>query len=194
MKRSLKIYLQPTSEPVSLEAAKQQLIMRPEEGRGDDGYIQGLIAVARKACEDILDRALMPQTWDMKLNRFPCRDNFIEIPRPPLQSVTFVKYKDGGGELQTLSASTYIVDTDSEPGCIVLKNRETWPNAYDEAQAVQIRFVAGYATADDVPWTVRQAILLKLTDLYMNRGDSAPNEAVDKAILALLGPERIMHI
>ena len=194
MRRSLKIYTQPLQEPVSLEAAKQQLIMRPEEGRGDDGYIQGLIAVARRACEDILDRALMPQTWDMKLNRFPCRDNYIELPRPPLQSVTHVQYKDTSGTLSTLSASSYIVDTDSEPGCVVLKYGQAWPNTYDEAQAVQIRFVAGYATADDVPWTVRQAILLKLTDLYMNRGDSAPNEAVDKAILALLGPERIMHI
>jgi uncharacterized phiE125 gp8 family phage protein len=194
MRQSLKIYTQPTSEAVSLESAKQQLLMRPEEGRGDDGYIEALIAVARKACEDLLGRALMQQTWDLYLDEFPCRDDYIEVPRPPLQTVTYVKYKDDAGTLQTLAASNYIVDTASEPGRIALKYGQTWPSAYKETQAVQIQFVAGYKSADEVPWTIRQAILLKLTDLYMNRGDSAPNEAVDKAILALLGVDRILYI
>jgi uncharacterized phiE125 gp8 family phage protein len=56
---------------------------------------------------------------------------------------------------------------------------------------VQIRFVAGYGTAADVPQEVKHAILLRVADLYEHRGDEATDSNIDRAIEGLLWPERV---
>jgi uncharacterized phiE125 gp8 family phage protein len=190
-----KIVTQPTSEPVSLEEAKKHLILDADETRDDD-LLYAYIQAARCHCESFLGRALITQTWDLYLDAFP-DTNYLEIPLPPLQSVTTLKYKDSAGVLQTWDAANYIVDTINEPGRICLANSISWPTTYDEAQAVQIRFVCGYGNASAVPQNIKHAILLKLTGLYENRGDSERTfvtDTLEQAIEALLWPERIVPI
>jgi uncharacterized phiE125 gp8 family phage protein len=189
-----KIYTQPTEEPIDLDEAKKHLIMEDDEARDDD-LLYAYIQAARRHCESFLGRALITQTWDLYLDAFP--DGDIAIPLPPLQSVTHVKYKDTAGTLQTLAASTYIVDTVSTPGRIALAYGQSWPSTYSEIQAVQIRFVCGYGLASAVPQNIKHAILLKLTGLYENRGDSERTfvtDTLEQAIEALLWPERIVPI
>jgi uncharacterized phiE125 gp8 family phage protein len=188
-----KLFSSPVEEPVKLSEAKSQLQLSPDEQHADDDLIYSYIRAARIYCEQLLERSLVTQTWDLYLDSFP-EEKIIEIPRPPLQSVTWLKYKDGAGALQTLDADTYIVDVVSEPGRIVLANAQSWPDVYDEIQAVQVRFVCGYGLAAAVPENIKSAIKLKLTDLYANRGDSAPNEAVDRAIKALFSSDEILYI
>jgi hypothetical protein len=64
---------------------------------------------------------------------------------------------------------------------------------------VQIQYVSGYGTAAAVPQNIKSAILLKLTDLYEHRGDTAASEyatgdLLDKAIESLLWPDRVMSL
>jgi uncharacterized phiE125 gp8 family phage protein len=160
----------------------------------EDNDILRYIKAARRYCERFQNRAFITQTWDLYLDGFPA-GNQIEIPLPPLQSVTWLKYKDAAGILQTWDASNYIVDAVSEPGRIVLANGKSWPATYEEIQAVQIRFVCGYGdSAADVPEEARQAILLKIADLYEHRGDEAADPNIDRAIENLLWPERLISI
>jgi uncharacterized phiE125 gp8 family phage protein len=157
----------------------------------EDEDIARYIKVARRYCENFQHRAFITQTWDLYLDQFPCELE-IRIPMPPLQSVTWLKYKDMAGILQTWPASNYIVDTVSEPGRIVLANGKSWPTTYDEIQAVQIRFVCGYGdSAADVPEEIGQAILLKVADLYEHRGDEAADPNIERALESLLWPERV---
>jgi len=160
----------------------------------EDADIARYIKVARRHCEKFQGRAFITQTWDLYLDDFPAGDE-IKIPLPPLQSVTWLKFKDAAGILQTWDASNYIVDTMSEPGRIVLGNGKCWPTTYDEIQAVQIRFVCGYGdSAADVPEEIKQAILLKVADLYEHRGDEAADPNIERAIESLLWPERLISI
>ena len=156
----------PAAEPVSVIEAKEHL--RVDIG-DDDTLIEALITAAREYVEQGSRRALVTQTWRLNLDQFPAGPE-IELPRPPLQSVTSVTYRDSDGTTNTLSSSIYEVDTDSTPGRIRLAYGEDWPSdTLAETNPVRITFVAGYGDADDVPRRWKQAILLLVGHWYENR-------------------------
>lgn len=164
-----KIITPPTTEPLTLGEAKQYLRLTDStiyEDTAEDATIAGLIIAAREYCENYTGRALMSQTIEAYLDRFPCGD--IELPRPPLVSVTSVKYKDYTGAETTLTAETdYIVDVDSPVGQIVLPYGKTWPvAALYTVNPIKIRYIAGYSLP---PKTMKLAMLLLTGHWYLNR-------------------------
>ncbi len=136
----------------------------------EDDAILAWIQVAREYCERIARRSFAEQTIKMFLDRFPyC--NEIELPKPPLQSVTSVIYKNSDGDSTTLVEDTdYIVDTDSYIGRIVLSFNKSWPvfTAYP-VNPVTITYVAGYDDSNPIPEMYKQAILLLVGHWYENR-------------------------
>lgn len=134
----------------------------------DDAKIAALISAATEDTQSFLWRQLCTATFTLTLDRFPWSD-YIDLPRPPLQSVTHVKYYDLSNNLQTLSSSDYEVDTSTEPGRIYIDRSTGWPSVYDRRNAVEIRFVAGYGAASAVPEMIRQSIFLKAAHWYENR-------------------------
>ena len=169
-------------------------IVQQEPESDEDSTILRYIKTARRVAEKYHGFAYCTQTWELYMDRFPVGD-FIELPRPPLQTVTHVKYKEAAaGVLTTWPATEYLVDTFNEPGRIVLKYGYAWPNTYPEAQAVQIRYVAGYGLAAAVPAEIKDAILRAVTDLYNNRGDMDTEKIARAALRGLLGADRIVRI
>jgi uncharacterized phiE125 gp8 family phage protein len=110
----------PSEEPVTLQEARIHL--RLEDG--EDQYIENPITVARRHCESFQGRAYITQTFDLFLEAFPC--GCIKDPLPPLQEITFIKYKDCSGIIQTLDPSNYVVDVYSEPGLIFVAYGKSW--------------------------------------------------------------------
>ncbi len=162
----LKLIAPPTSEPVSVEEGLAQLRVDFDD---DNTTIEGYIAAAREMAEAYTWRAFLTQTWDLVLDEFPAADRIL-LPRPPLQSVTGVYYTPEGGSEQTLSASSYYVDTYGEPGGVVLRTGYTWPSdTLMSVNGVRVRFVAGWAAAEDVPRSIVQGIKLILGHFYENR-------------------------
>lgn len=162
----------------------------------EDTLLAGLIQAAREYAEGYQNRALITQTWELVLDAWPSRD-YIDIPLPPLQSITDIKYKDSGGTEKTLSSSKYIVDTDSFTGRIVLSYGCSWPSdALYPSGAIRIRFVAGYGLAASVPQNVKQSLLLLIGHWYENREASSekPTKEIPFAVKALLGMDRVMPI
>lgn len=154
-------------EPVTLLEAKAHLRII---GTDDDAYLAAIIPAAREAVENLTGRAIISTTFTMTLDAFPC-DSIIELPRNPVSAVSSVKYYNGSGVLTTFDAASYLTDASSEPGRIILKDGYTWPQTWNNPQAVQIEFVAGYGDAgSDAPPSFRHAILLFLDHLYANRG------------------------
>lgn len=134
----------PRAEPVSLVEAKAHLNV---DISADDTLITGLIAAARAAAENIAGRAMVLQTWDLVLDGFPSGATCpIEIPLPPLRSVTSISYIDVDGVTQTWAAADYTVDTSGFKGRILPAYSEVWPTTRDVINSVTVRFVAGYAT------------------------------------------------
>ena len=80
----------------------------------------------------------------------------IELPRAPVLAVTSVKYINTSGVETTLAPSAYALDKDSEPGWLLPAYDTDWPEARDTANAVRVRYTAGFGTAaTDVPQPLR---------------------------------------
>ncbi|HEY9211089.1 MAG TPA: head-tail connector protein [Methylotenera sp.] len=156
----------PATEPITVAEAKLHLRV---DDAADDALIQALITGAREQCEHILGRSIMPQTWDLVLDSFPA-DGDIELLNPTIISITSVKYIDAltANEV-TLAVNQYALDKDNEPGRLMPAPGITWPETLDVANAVRIRYTAGYADAASVPASIKNWIKLAVGVWYRNR-------------------------
>lgn len=155
----------PAVEPLEVSEVKDHLrITWADEDEG----ISRRIKVARQNAEAYLGRALITQTWDIYYRYFwPC----FELPFGSLQSVTYIKYTDPDGTLQTVSSSLYAVDTTTTLGTVEEAYNQSWPgDVRDFNKAIVIRFVCGYGTAGtDVPEPIREAMLIDIGHRHENR-------------------------
>ena len=168
MRYALRLKTSPVTEPVSLAEAKLHLKIESTEA-AEDSLIQRLIVVARHHAETSTRRALVTQTWTLALDGFP--GGVIEVPRPPLSSVTSITYIDPEGATQTVAADRYRVDAQREPGRLTPAWDESWPPTRPVSNAVEVEFTAGYGTPDKVPEDLRQALLLIVGRYYAHRED-----------------------
>ena len=159
----------PVAEPISVVEAKSHL--RVTDG-ADDALIATLITSSRQSIEGrfgSLQRALMTQTWDWFLDGFPVDGIALEVPLPPLQSVTSITYTDDAGAPQTWASAKYLVNTKSLTGLITPAYDESYPSTRAVMNAVTVRFVAGFGAGVDVPSPIKQAMLLQIGHLYEQR-------------------------
>lgn len=147
----------------------------------DDDLIAGFVSVAQQHLEGedglggVLGRAIVRHTLDLALPSFPA-SRVIELPQPPLVSVTHVKYLDIDGVEQTVSSASYSVHADRSGGYIKLKPDASWPSTESDVDdAVRVRFVCGY---EAVPAPLKSALLLHVGHLYLNREATGAASAV----------------
>lgn len=166
----------PSVEPVSLLEVKLHLRLAVDETSAtaynkEDNLLNALIKTAREKVEQYTGRALITQTKEMYLDRWP-DGNSKAIPYPPLLSVTSVKYRPVDSATY-VDFTEYEVDIVSVPGRIVLNPNASWPSdVLHPLNPIEITFTCGYgATATTVPAAIRSAILLMVSDLYENRTD-----------------------
>ena len=140
----------------------------------EDTLLESLITAARERAEFLTGRAIITQTWTGYLDEFPADDEII-LPKPILESVTSVKYRDKDWEdaddWETMDEDDYIESITGFKGKIVLAYGKSWPS-YTEypVDAVAIEFKCGYGdAASDVPELIRRAILLDAATLYEYR-------------------------
>ena len=164
----------PATTPVSLDEAKAHLRVIDDD---DDMAIAGYIEAATKATEAFLGRALIDQTWELVLDRFPigvCGYQ-IKIPKPPLIGVVDISYDDANGVAQSISPADYFVDNVSEPGWVVPASSDlSWPTTINAINSVRIQFRAGYLDNNSpqgaaVPGDIKSAILLTIGNFYEQR-------------------------
>ena len=158
----------PASENlITLAEAKKHLNV-DDDFTDDDGYIALLIDAMTDKVESETESRFITQTWDWYLDRFPS-SAVMEVPYPPLQSVTSTTYLDGQGATQTFDSSYYSVDTYSAVGRIALDEGYSWPGTQSVINAVTIQFICGYGDAADVPEGLKHALKLYLSMLYEYR-------------------------
>jgi uncharacterized phiE125 gp8 family phage protein len=126
-----------------------------------------LITAAREYVEQHTNRQTTVATWELTLDRWPS-GHIIRLPRPPLASVTSLKYYDADNVQQTWSSSNYLVRTSHEPGQVHKYNTVTWPTVKDRPDAIAVRYVAGVAQAS-VSQRIKAAILLLVGHWFENR-------------------------
>lgn len=193
---SLKLITAPASEPITLNEARLHLkiIVDPadETAHPDDAYIEALIVAARSAAEHLTGRAFIEQELEMALDGF---GECIRLSRPPLISLTRIKYLDINGNWQTLSSSDYVLDSHSEPARIVPAYGKCWPSTREQINSVVVRYVAGYEDADAVPQAIKNWMLLRVGMLYENREEVSGIQLSEVPYVdSLLDPYRVWSL
>ena len=138
----------------------------PTSNTTGDPLLNMLVSAARQHVEAYLKRALITQTFDLHLDRFPCW--VLRLP-VPIQSVTSITYYDSDGTEQTLAADQYLVDITTQPARITPVFGVVWPITQYRMNAVKVRFVAGYGAASDVPACIKNWMLIRIKTLWDGR-------------------------
>lgn len=213
----LKLVTEPQNQPFSLNEAKAFLKLGDDD-IADDALIMALLRAAVRHVETFTGRALITQTWRLTLDRWPSRSllddqlwegvreaaelveatNFIEIPKPPLRSVTSFKVFDTTDTGAEVASTVYFVDTEGEPGRVGLRFGQVWPSTtLRPHNGIQIAFVAGYGDdANGVPDDILAGLRLLLAHFYENRAvcDQATNLALPMTAKEVLRPYRILRL
>lgn len=160
-----------TAPALALDLAQTKLDIRAQTGSVEDALITRLIRGAAARGEHETGRAFMDQEWELIIDAFP--DAEIRLDKPPVTSITSVKYIDASGTQQTLLSTAYALDADKLPGYLFPALNTSWPATLDVANAVRVRFKCGYATT---PALLAEAapglpdwLLVQVQTLYENR-------------------------
>lgn len=193
---SFKLVTPPAIEPVTLAELKTHARIDTD---ADDALLSALITAARQWAESYTGRAFVTQTWRLTLDlpelAHTVQAGSIRLPRAPLQSVTSVQTYDDADQQSLWAAANYFVDTQSEPGRLVLRTGACWPLPTRAANGVVVTYVAGYGdAAADVPAPLHTALLQLAAFWYERRGDALDGDmAVPTAVQALLTAYRLRN-
>jgi hypothetical protein len=203
----LQVVTEAADYPVSLTRVKDHLRLSDQT---DDTLVRSLIIAATKQVEEMAQRTLMNTTYSLFIDYvhetdyslwegtrvgpdIAYRQNFIELPRAPLVSVTHVKSYDDSDTATTFDSSKYFVDTANTPPRIVLRDGQSWPTGLRAANGLEIQYVAGYGSNDtDVPEPIRLAIMQIITANYENRGDEEAK--MPSMVNSLIAPYKVLSL
>lgn len=174
MSASWTLVTPPTTEPITLADAKQQLRITDD---ASDAVLTRYIRAARQAAENVLRYGICTQTWRLDLRSWA---EVITLPMAAtLQSITHVKYYDTAGTLQTLSATYYTTDTIARPARLVRATGMGWPALQGDRRTglIQITYVVGAADVALVSESVKHGIRLYLGLLDADRDGTHPDRA-----------------
>ena len=181
----------PSVYPNTLTELKDHLKIADLVDTSEDAVLTKYLQAAQYAIEQHCRITLITAHRVMTFDQF---EDVIALPRPPLQSVTSVKYLDADGTQQTLADSVYDVSTIRKPGEISRGFGQSWPSVRNQRNAIEVRWKAGFGdAAADVPDDLRHAHLLLCGHWYENRENVVTGTIVAKlpwAVDALVAPYR----
>lgn len=159
MQRSLQIS-EVGEPPMSVEQAKAYLRVLHSD---DDDQIRELILEAYGIVEARTGRMIRTCSAVLTMDGFPDNSGQIVLPRPPLTSVTHVKYYNQAGTLTTLASvlahEVFVPGLLARP--IALSD---WPETYERLDAVQITYTGGGSEPEQLRAAVRILIDLAYND------------------------------
>ena len=166
---SLTVTSAPSVEPVSTAEAKEWLRIDSSD-TSQDAILTILIKAARVRVEEYLRRSLITRTYSWEMNGDDMRDR-IEIPRPPVQSVTSLTiYDENSAGVET--SYTEAAENWQLVEASYLKHRNDGWEVNRMDRAGTLVYVAGYGNAStDIPADILIATLKLLALWYERRGD-----------------------
>lgn len=156
--------------------------LRVTTDTAEDDRILRAITTATGQAQHFTGRSLVPQTWEVVLNRFPS-SGVIVLPRPPLIEVVQITYQDENDATQTLATTVYRVVRQSgphaRPSWVDRIADQSWPGTFQRRDAVRVQFRAGYVEDPSVspevvsvPGGLKEGIAMRAAELYKQRSDS----------------------
>lgn len=191
----LRVITAPADEPVSLVEAKAHL--RLEESI-DDAYVTRLITAARGHVEKACSRKLLLQTVEVT-SAPPCWREPVtlfggELPDDPAINASYI---DATGATQTLTGLQLVRRGDARCAQVIPALGTCWPTMAHREDALTIEYQVGWASPEDVPEPLRQAVLLMVSQLYEQRSPEITGTIATTLALsldALMDPYRLFTI
>lgn len=204
-RKSVKVTLSADSPAVSLSDMKDYLRVSDS---ADDALITAHTTAATEAIKQYLRIGLLTETFVFKMDGFSEDSadarlmsfgggvhtasvphvlgggNWVDVPFPPVQSVTSIITYDRDNASSTFASSKYQVDLES--GRIYLNEGETWPTNLRAKDAIQITYIAGFGSGN-IPSPITEAIKMYVGQLY---GGSC--SGIDDVMRGLLSSYRRM--
>lgn len=186
------VVVPPASEPVSVEEARAHLRVDATE----DGLLAALIPAARERLEQYLRRALARQTlravWDVPrvpaggLSPVAAKEQVLEIPYPPLVSVSRVAVEAKAGTWEDLDPAQYVLQAEFFPARLAPASG-SWAG-----NRVLVEYQAGHET---LPPALRRGLLMLVAHLYEHRGDEQGAEPdLPGSVRAVVSPWRVVRL
>lgn len=190
----------PAVFPVTLADVYLHLRLDPDDSpptHPDDDMLNRHIATATGEVEKMARRALVRQSLALFVENMHCP---ITLLRPPVISVTSVKYRDGDNALQTLDPANYYVTDDVVPQ-VRFVTAFSQPTLYCRPDAVRVDYRAGYDATEspddaqalraNIPSQLKDAILIGVQLLYDALSPEQRKE-LERAREALISPFRVL--
>jgi len=180
------VYVTASTDSPAISTADMKTFLRVDTD-ADDAVIASYVATATEAVKQYLRLAVLTETFVLKADGFTVAGaderllslgpgvhtasvpyvlgggETLDVPFPPLQSLTSVVTYDRGNNASTYSDTKYQVDLQS--GRIYLNEGEVWPSDLRAQDAVQVTYVAGYGSGS-IPDPILQAIRSYVEQLY----------------------------
>lgn len=166
----LSLITAPTELPVT--AAQAAIHSRIDDPIADAADINARLEAAVTDRQAFTRRQFIEATWELWLDAWPA-DGIIRIPRPPLKTLTSIKYVDPDGTEQTWTDTLYTVVKPAGPnaqhGYVVPAYGQSFPSIRSVPAGIKVRFVAGFGAAAAVPEIYKQAVKLVFGEMYAFR-------------------------
>lgn len=180
------VYVTVSNDSPAISTADMKTFLRVDTD-ADDAVIAAYVSTATEAVKQYLRLAVLTETFVFKADGFSVLGaddrmlslgpgvhtasvpyilgggETLDVPFPPLQSVTSIVTYDRGNNASTYSNTKYQVDLQS--GRIYLNEGEVWPSDLRAQDAVQVTYVAGYGSGS-IPDPILQAIRSYVEQLY----------------------------
>lgn len=177
----------PKFTAVSLEEAKKHLDVAGFDD--DDGQITGLIVAATEHLEKTLSLTLCKTKFRQDFMNFR---EATTMPASPVSEIEAIKCVKANGNEFLLPPSQYSL-IKTHDGTFIHYNGEL-PCLAKRIDAVQVTFYAGF-DKEDVPASLKTAILLHIGSLYEHREDLSVAKPIETdAYKALIWPWRRLSV
>ena len=162
---------------ISVDEAKRWCRIDADD---DDTLIEGLIAAAQSAAEAYTGRTIVPSTLEFSFDE---GDKRYVVPTAPVIAISDVELMDPEGVKEALpSADSYWVLL-RDSGAVL-----TLAGGMRGCRTLVLTCEAGYATPDEIPAPIKQAIAVHVGSFYANREGQ---DAAAATFQNLLSPFRV---
>lgn len=199
-RKSLSIITAATAPLVTTDDMKDYLRVDTAD---DDALIASFVLSATETVKQYIRRALINETLELTMDGFnhleddealvrlgagthighratlTGRGNEIDLPFPPIVSITSIKTYNRANTEATFDSSKY--ELDETGGRVYLNESQIWPSDLRSREAVKVRYVAGYGSAStDVPAPIIDAVKSLVSEMYDCRSICGLSKALKK--------------
>ncbi|MDB5640991.1 MAG: hypothetical protein JWN07_308 [Hyphomicrobiales bacterium] len=181
----------PAVEPLGLDETRLWLRL---DSSDDDQLVLALIRAARSAVEQATRRALVAQSWRLRVDRWPV-ERRLRLPLSPILSLDAVRVFDAAGAPTLADLAGFHIEP-ARGATLVCDAPPLSPGRI--ANGIEIDMTAGFgASAQDVPEPLRMAMRLLVAHWYERRGDALHEDRIytlPAGVAALVTPWRAARL